>query len=113
MAVKLGDLLVKAKLVTPEQVEAALQSQRDEGGKFGEALIRATRLQKEPYLGNPAYSPPELIRGGGNPRDPRVDVYGLGGGQRERCRHRHQAAAVMHRCLQSWLLSEREEAGQR
>ncbi|MGH9388774.1 MAG: type II secretion system protein GspE, partial [Vicinamibacteria bacterium] len=40
MAVKLGDLLLKAKLVTAEQVEAALQSQRDEGGKFGEALIR-------------------------------------------------------------------------
>jgi type IV pilus assembly protein PilB len=40
MAVKLGDLLVKAKLVTPEQVEAALLSQRTEGGKFGEALIR-------------------------------------------------------------------------
>jgi type IV pilus assembly protein PilB len=40
MAVKLGDLLVKAKLVTPEQVDAALLSQRTEGGKFGEALIR-------------------------------------------------------------------------
>jgi type IV pilus assembly protein PilB len=40
MALKLGDLLIKAKLVTPEQVEAALQSQRDEGGKFGESLIR-------------------------------------------------------------------------
>jgi type IV pilus assembly protein PilB len=40
MVVKLGDLLVKAKLVTPEQVDAALKSQRDEGGKFGEALIR-------------------------------------------------------------------------
>src|SRR6476619_188504 len=40
MAVKLGDLLVKAKLVTPEQVDAALVSQRAEGGKFGEALIR-------------------------------------------------------------------------
>ncbi|HZI65367.1 MAG TPA: type II secretion system protein GspE, partial [Thermoanaerobaculia bacterium] len=40
MALKLGDLLVKAKLVTAEQVETALQSQRDEGGKFGEALIR-------------------------------------------------------------------------
>jgi type IV pilus assembly protein PilB len=40
MVVKLGDLLVKAKLVTPEQVDAALLSQRTEGGKFGEALIR-------------------------------------------------------------------------
>ncbi|HEX9689023.1 MAG TPA: type IV-A pilus assembly ATPase PilB [Thermoanaerobaculia bacterium] len=40
MVVKLGDLLLKAKLVTPDQVDAALKSQRDEGGKFGEALIR-------------------------------------------------------------------------
>ncbi|HEX9150128.1 MAG TPA: ATPase, T2SS/T4P/T4SS family, partial [Thermoanaerobaculia bacterium] len=40
MVVKLGDLLLKAKLVTPEQVDAALKSQRAEGGKFGEALIR-------------------------------------------------------------------------
>jgi type IV pilus assembly protein PilB len=40
MVVKLGDLLMKAKLVTPEQVDAALKSQREEGGKFGEALIR-------------------------------------------------------------------------
>jgi type IV pilus assembly protein PilB len=40
MAVKLGDLLVKAKLITAEQVDAALLSQRTEGGKFGEALIR-------------------------------------------------------------------------
>ena len=47
MAVKLGDLLVKAKLVTPEQVEAALQSQRDEGGKFGEALIRIGAVSEQ------------------------------------------------------------------
>src|SRR5438093_8725038 len=40
MAVKLGDLLLKAKLVTTEQVDAALKSQREEGGKLGEALVR-------------------------------------------------------------------------
>jgi type IV pilus assembly protein PilB len=40
MAVKLGDLLIKAKLVTQDQVDAALKSQREEGGKFGEALVR-------------------------------------------------------------------------
>jgi len=40
MAVKLGELLLKAKLVTSDQVEAALKSQREEGGKFGEALVR-------------------------------------------------------------------------
>ncbi len=38
---------MKAKLVTPEQVEAALQSQRDEGGKFGEALIRIGAVSEE------------------------------------------------------------------
>jgi type IV pilus assembly protein PilB len=47
MAVKLGDLLVKAKLVTPEQVDAALLSQRAEGGKFGEALIRIGAVSEQ------------------------------------------------------------------
>jgi type IV pilus assembly protein PilB len=40
MAVKLGDLLLKAKLISQEQLEAALKSQREEGGKLGEALVR-------------------------------------------------------------------------
>jgi type IV pilus assembly protein PilB len=40
MVVKLGDLLLKAKLVTQDQVDAALKSQREEGGKMGEALVR-------------------------------------------------------------------------
>ena len=40
MAVKLGDLLLKAKLITQDQLDAALKSQRDEGGKLGEALVR-------------------------------------------------------------------------
>src|ERR1700739_4367009 len=40
MAVKLGDLLLKSKLITPEQLDAALKSQREEGGKLGEALVR-------------------------------------------------------------------------
>jgi type IV pilus assembly protein PilB len=40
MAVKLGDLLLKAKLITADQLEAALKSQRQEGGKLGEALVR-------------------------------------------------------------------------
>ncbi|HEV8230828.1 MAG TPA: type II secretion system protein GspE, partial [Thermoanaerobaculia bacterium] len=47
MVVKLGDLLIKAKLVTPEQVDAALKSQRDEGGKFGEALIRIGAVSEQ------------------------------------------------------------------
>jgi type IV pilus assembly protein PilB len=40
MAVKLGELLLKAKLVTNEQIDAALKLQKEEGGKFGEALVR-------------------------------------------------------------------------
>jgi len=40
MAIKLGDLLIKAKLVSQDQVDAALKNQREEGGKFGEALVR-------------------------------------------------------------------------
>src|SRR5215813_526255 len=40
MAVKLGDLLLKSKLITAEQLDAALKSQREEGGKLGEALVR-------------------------------------------------------------------------
>ena len=40
MAVKLGDLLIKAKLITQDHLDAALKSQREEGGKLGEALVR-------------------------------------------------------------------------
>jgi type IV pilus assembly protein PilB len=40
MAVKLGDLLLKQKLITPDQLETALKLQREEGGKIGEALVR-------------------------------------------------------------------------
>ncbi len=40
MTVKLGDLLLKQKLITPEQLETALKLQREEGGKIGEALVR-------------------------------------------------------------------------
>ena len=40
MAVKLGDLLLKQKLITPEQLDVALKLQREEGGKIGEALVR-------------------------------------------------------------------------
>jgi type IV pilus assembly protein PilB len=40
MAVKLGDLLLKQKLITQAQLETALKLQREEGGKIGEALVR-------------------------------------------------------------------------
>ena len=40
MAVRLGDLLLKAKLITPDQLNEALKQQKDSGIKLGEALIR-------------------------------------------------------------------------
>ena len=40
MTHKLGDLLLKAKLINQEQLDTALKSQREEGGKLGEALVR-------------------------------------------------------------------------
>ncbi len=40
MAVKLGDLLLKQKLISQEQLDNALKLQREEGGKIGEALVR-------------------------------------------------------------------------
>jgi len=40
MPLKLGDLLLKAKLISQEQLEEALQKQKETGGKIGEALVR-------------------------------------------------------------------------
>lgn len=37
---KMGELLVRAGLVTPEQLEAALDAQQIDGGKLGEILVR-------------------------------------------------------------------------
>src|SRR4051812_44299562 len=39
MAVPLGDLLLEEKRVTPEQLQAALTRQRQEGGKLGFTLV--------------------------------------------------------------------------
>jgi type IV pilus assembly protein PilB len=40
MPLKLGDLLLKANIVTQEQIDGALKNQREEGGKLGEVLVR-------------------------------------------------------------------------
>ena len=40
MPLKLGDLLLKANVISPEQLDAALKDQREEGGKLGEAIVR-------------------------------------------------------------------------
>jgi Ca-activated chloride channel homolog len=45
--------------------------------EFGEAGLGSAGVRQEVY-GNPRYLAPELINGDGDPRDPRVEVYGLG-----------------------------------
>jgi type IV pilus assembly protein PilB len=40
MTVKLGELLVKAKLITPEHLAEALKEQRTSGSKLGESLVK-------------------------------------------------------------------------
>ncbi len=49
MASKIGDLLVKADLITPEQLETALQEQRQNGGLLGSNLIKLGYIE-EKYL---------------------------------------------------------------
>ena len=40
MAVRIGELLLKEKRITPEQLQEALNSQRATGGKLGSNLVR-------------------------------------------------------------------------
>src|SRR5512141_88729 len=47
MAVKLGDLLVKAKLVTPEQIQEALTEVQASGMKLGEALVKLNYVSED------------------------------------------------------------------
>ena len=49
MASKIGDLLVKADLISPEQLETAFQEQRQNGGLFGSNLIKLGYIE-EKYL---------------------------------------------------------------
>src|SRR5512135_1224032 len=47
MAVKLGELLLKAKLINPDQLQEALKHQKDSGMKLGEALVRLGFVTEE------------------------------------------------------------------
>jgi len=47
MAIKLGELLLKANVVTEAQVKAALDEQRRWGGKLGEILVRMTFITED------------------------------------------------------------------
>lgn len=46
-AIRLGDLLVKAKVLTESQLKAALSEQQKWGGKLGEILVRMELLSEE------------------------------------------------------------------
>ena len=39
MAVRIGELLLKEKRITPEQLQQALNAQRQSGGKLGNSLV--------------------------------------------------------------------------
>src|ERR1700746_2290771 len=47
MTVKLGELLVKAKLITPEHLAEALKEQRATGSKLGESLVKLGFITEE------------------------------------------------------------------
>ncbi len=47
MAVKLGELLLKAKLITADQLTEALKQQKETGIRLGEALVRAGWVTEE------------------------------------------------------------------
>jgi hypothetical protein len=47
MAIKIGELLLKAKVVTEPQLKAALEEQKKWGGKLGETLVRMTFVSED------------------------------------------------------------------
>ncbi|MGC8916423.1 MAG: type IV-A pilus assembly ATPase PilB [Thermoanaerobaculum sp.] len=50
MALKLGELLLKAGMITPAQLEKALEDQRSRGGKLGEVLRRLGYVSEEDII---------------------------------------------------------------
>lgn len=44
---KLGEILIKQNLITPEQLNKAIAVQREEGGRIGEVLIRLGMIKEE------------------------------------------------------------------
>jgi hypothetical protein len=47
MAIKIGELLLKAKVITEPQLKAALDEQKKWGGKLGETLVRMTFVSED------------------------------------------------------------------
>ena len=50
MALKLGELLTKAKLISSQQLERALEEQKQSGGRVGEHLVRLGFVTEEDIL---------------------------------------------------------------
>lgn len=50
MAIRLGDLLLKAQLITQEQLNKALEEQRSLGGRLGEVLLRLGYVSEEDII---------------------------------------------------------------
>lgn len=50
MALRLGDLLLKAQLITQEQLNKALEEQRSLGGRLGEVLMRLGYVSEEDII---------------------------------------------------------------
>lgn len=46
-SIRLGDLLVKAKVISESQLKAALAEQQKWGGKLGELLVRMNFLTED------------------------------------------------------------------
>ena len=47
MSQRLGDLLVREKVITPEQLDTALKSQKSDGGRLGSVLVKLGYLSDE------------------------------------------------------------------
>ena len=50
MSTKLGELLVKEGLISPDELETALEHQKERGGKIGECLVRLGILSEQYIL---------------------------------------------------------------
>src|SRR5713226_2249789 len=51
MAVRIGELLLKEKLITPEQLQQALNQQKSNGGKLGYNLVKMGFVKDEQITG--------------------------------------------------------------
>ena len=56
MAVRIGELLLKEKRITPEQLQEALNYQRQNGGKLGLNLIKLGYVKDEEITASSASS---------------------------------------------------------